>query len=89
MEFGEVYITRGVYEAICESLIFGLEVVEAFVRYQNLDWGDLCKEDIELNERALADGERILALYATTRGQIYIITEWDRSVTTILFTEEY
>ena len=89
MELGEVYITRGIDAAIQESLVFGLEVWQAFQRYLHMDWGDLCQEDLDQNVRALVNGERILALYATSRGRIYIITEWDRSVTTILFTDEY
>ena len=42
-----------------------------------------------MNDEALEIGERIVAKYETCEGDIFIITEWDRSVTTILFTHEY
>jgi hypothetical protein len=58
-------------------------------RYANGDWGDLWEEDRLANEAALIDGERIFARYNSKYGTIYIITEWDRSVTTILFADEY
>lgn len=89
MELGEIYMTRGIDDAIRENPGFEAEVRQAFLRYLNCDWGDLCQDDIDLNTQALATGERILALYTTSEGKIYIITEWDRSVTTILFTDEY
>jgi len=89
MELGEVYITRGIDIAIQESPVFEMEVWQSFLRYLHHDWGDLCGDDIILNTEALKAGERILALYKTSRGDIYIITEWDRSVTTILFIDEY
>ena len=42
-----------------------------------------------MNDNALKDGERIVAVYNIGDDKIYIITEWDRSVTTILFPSEY
>lgn len=53
--------------------------------------GDTCDEDKQVNEDSLRDGERLLAvyIYPETGEKIWIITEWDRSVTTILFPEEY
>jgi hypothetical protein len=66
------------------------EVVSSSIkRYANGDWGDLWEEDRLANEAALIDGERIFARYNSKYGTIYIITEWDRSVTTILFADEY
>lgn len=89
MQLGRVFITRGIADAIEENPLFGLEVQTAFLRYLAQDWGDLCKEDIDLNKEALKNGDRILGSYTTSKGKVYIITEWDRSVTTILFAEEY
>ena len=89
MQLGQLYMTAGIAAGIEESPKFGLEVQDAFFRYLVQDWGDLCQEDIELNEEALKIGERILASYKTSKGKLYIITEWDRSVTTILFADEY
>jgi hypothetical protein len=54
------------------------------------DWGDLCDEDKQANENALEQGERILSCYRLHEGQkIYIITEWDRSSTCVMLSEEY
>lgn len=48
------------------------------------------EEDKKKNDKAIASGEdRILASYKTSEGQIFIITEWDRSYTTIMFADEY
>ena len=50
------------------------------------DWGEeLCAEDQQANEDALHHGTRLLSCYRTPAGdRLYIITEWDRSMTTIL-----
>jgi hypothetical protein len=53
------------------------------------DWGELCTFDRHQNEIALRDGYRVLSSYETTAGRVWIITEADRSVTTILLPEEY
>ena len=47
------------------------------------------QEDIEANSEALRNGERLFAAYETSEGKIWIITEADRSATTILFPDEY
>ena len=54
------------------------------------DWGDTCEEDREQNDISVVEGKRILAVYKYNDDTtIWIITEWDRSVTTILFPHEY
>src|SRR5215213_10236719 len=53
------------------------------------DWGDLCPFDRRQNEIALREGLRIFSSYETPAGCCWIITEADRSVTTILLPEEY
>ena len=85
----KLVMTRGVHSKIKEDVDFAVGVLDAFERYQRCDWGDLCDEDNALNEQALKDGDRIFALYNIGKDKIYIITEWDRSVTTILLPEEY
>ena len=86
---GTVVMTRGISDTMEDNLKFFRDVATAFGRYENCDWGDLCEEDKALNEDALKYGNRLFAKYDTSEGHIYIITEWDRSVTTILFPEEY
>ena len=89
-KLGKLVMTRGVHSKIKEDVDFAIGVLDAFERYQRCDWGDLCSEDKAENEKAIRDGaERIFALYHIGTEKIYIITEWDRSVTTILFPEEY
>ena len=47
-------------------------------------------EDWEANEVGLAHGERLFSVYLSSRGQkFYVITEWDRSLTTILLPSDY
>jgi hypothetical protein len=58
-------------------------------RHATGDWGDLCAFDRRQNEIALRDGYRVLSSYEAPAGRVWIITEADRSVTTILLPEEY
>lgn len=90
-DLGTTVMTKAISDVINESAVFGLEVNKAFERYQNCDWSDMeFEEDKELNDRAVKNGsERIFATYNTSKGKIYIITEWDRSYTTILFPFDY
>lgn len=64
--------------------------VDGLARHAAGDWGDLCGEDRAANDRAVAVGARILSAYHTPEGvKLWIITEADRSATTILLPEEY
>jgi hypothetical protein len=59
-------------------------------RHRSGDWGDLCEEDKASNDEAVADDLRILSAYRLQDGvRIWVITEADRSATTILLPEEY
>lgn len=59
-------------------------------RHQVGDWGELCEEDKKENEFSLKNGFRILSAYRTRNDvKIWIITEADRSVTTLLLPHEY
>lgn len=90
MKLGQILQTRGIHEESKADPAFLKEVQTAFARYQQGDWGDLCADDKQMNDDAAANGDdRILAAYNTSKGKIYIITEWDRSATTILFANEY
>ena len=88
---GMTYLTRGVDEKMKVEEEFRKFVVKCLERYQNCDWGDLCDEDKQMNDSAITNGDdRVLAKYNyDDEISIYIITEWDRSVTTILFPDEY
>lgn len=90
-EMGDVVMTCGIAR-LCEEKgkKFTEAVHNSFRRYVRKDWGELDDEDIQMNDNAFKSGEdRIFASYETEFGKIWIITEWDRSVTTILLPEEY
>ena len=90
-EIGQIYKIRGITEREKINKAFQNEIAVIFQSYLLKDYGELPKEDIEANELAIKHiyNDRILARYKTSEGDIYIITEADRSATTILFTEEY
>lgn len=60
------------------------------MRHATGDWGDLCAADKQANDDALRHAARILSAYHLTDGtKVWIITEWDRSVTTLLLPSDY
>ncbi|MBE6724929.1 MAG: hypothetical protein E7576_07005 [Ruminococcaceae bacterium] len=94
-EIGKLLSTRGVADRMQEDRQFAYFVALSLGRYMNCDWGELTDEDKAQNDEAVASGEdRIFASYTRKTGdgeetKFWIITEWDRSVTTILFPDEY
>ena len=88
---GQVFITGGLKATIEQNEDARREVMRALSRYLSGDWGDLGDSDKELNNNAVADpgSDRILARYNLQCGDIYIITEWDRSYTTLLYCRDY
>jgi hypothetical protein len=65
------------------------EVMMALRRHASGDWGDLCPEDAMANDEALHEGGRLLSAYGNGQYRFWVITEADRSVTTILLPEDY
>lgn len=88
-KLGKLVMTRGVHSKIKEDVDFAVGVLDAFERYRRCDWSDLSENDQAENEHALKEGERIFAVYNIGDEKLWIITEWDRSVTTLLLAEEY
>lgn len=90
-ETGKTVFTTNMFNRVTEDIGFYNFVMESLEKYQNCDWGDTCEEDQEENNDAVKNGERILAVYIcpVTGESIWIITEWDRSITTVLFPDEY
>lgn len=86
-ELGQIVATPGALAALEQSN----ESEATFIRQHHIGiWGDDCEEDAAANEQALIDGERILSVYHTAKGEkLYVITEADRSSTCILLPEEY
>lgn len=77
--------------AALAALEAGGQTPQMFLRrHANGDWGELSAADIRANEDGLASGARLLSCYQTTAGaRIWIITEADRSATTLLLPTEY
>lgn len=89
-KLGQVVITRGANELVADSSKFAEFVLSCLKRHTAGDWGNLCKEDQEANDRALIEGDRLFSAYESEGlPKLWIITEADRSVTTILFPSEY
>lgn len=66
------------------------DILSGIRRHQAGDWGNLTDDDREANDTALTQGGRILSAYKATNGtKFWLITEADRSVTTILLPEDY
>lgn len=85
-----LYCTRGIKTKMEESGIFENQLDRCLEKYFNCEWGNLSEEDKEMNDSAFENGDdRILAMYKTVMGNIYIITEADQSATTVLFADEY
>jgi hypothetical protein len=84
---GKVVATPGAIEAMHAS---GQSPDFFLDRHVLGDWGIVGQEDWQLNDQALKDGERVLSAYQTLRGKkIWVITEADRSATTLLLPDEY
>lgn len=86
---GQVVATRGVAYEMEKDKEFERFVRRSFSRHATRDWGDLCEEDKAYNDYAVENGERVFSSYENGDTKIWIITEWDRSYTTILLPEEY
>jgi len=86
LPLGKVVATPGALQLLLEV---GDDPFDYLARHATGDWGDLCAFDRRQNEIALRSGERVFSSYGTPAGKVWIITEADRSVTTILLPEEY
>ena len=84
---GQIVATPG---AVDLMHAYPADVTDALARHSRGDWGDVGPEDARENERSLAQGWRLLSAYTTRAGvKAWIITEADRSATTLLLPEEY
>lgn len=84
---GQTVITPGALNAPAES---GQQPGDFLVKHLQGDWGELGGADRAANQEALEQGLRLLSACRTSKGQkLWIITEADRSATTLLLPEEY
>ena len=72
----------------CEQLD-AVAVAEGLRRHAAGEWGNVCKDDARGNELSLKEGSRLLSVYGTGERRFWIITEADRSVTTVLLPQDY
>ena len=92
---GQIVASRGVYNLSCQNPDFAEFVKKCLNRHVKGDWGNMDSEDKQANDRSLKEGTRLLSAYNDDRfpkhgiATIWIITEADRSSTTILFPDEY
>jgi hypothetical protein len=86
-DLGQVVATPGALAALEET---GQNAMDFLSRHVRGDWGELPKEDKDENQLSLERGFRLLSTYATLAGtRLWVITEADRRLTTILLPEEY
>jgi hypothetical protein len=82
---GQTVITRHALDALHPE-----DVKLCLARHAGGDWGDLCDDDRHENELALQQGRRLFSMYRDRAGQkFYVITEADRSATTVLLPDDY
>ncbi len=85
-EIGKTFATSGV-TSLAERL--EVDLAKFIWRHHCGDWGDLCQEDKQANEDAIEHGLRIVSSYKIAGKKIYVITEHDRSMTTVMLANEY
>lgn len=86
-ELGQVLATPGAIEAVANA---GAEMGTLLSRHVNGDWGVVDGDDKRANDRALKVGARLLSAYRLSDGtKVWVITESDRSATTVLLPDEY
>ncbi len=85
----QVVMTRGVANWAAEH---GFDLSKLVKRHFCGDWGAVCADDAQSNDESLANNDGALHSAFDISGlkeRIWVITEWDRSVTTVLFPHEY
>jgi hypothetical protein len=99
--FGMLVFTGAVNDCVADNPAFAKLVTLSLRRHMSGDWGDVSAEDKRENTRAAKEGDRLLSAYRLTDvtfttstrwpgdATVWIITEADRSVTTVLFPSEY
>lgn len=95
---GPTMLTSGVNSYIALITNFHLFIRQCLIKHKSCDWGDCCESDWKDNDASIEIGERIFSVYNLPEDfnkiinrdtKIWIITERDRSATTVLFPSEY
>jgi hypothetical protein len=91
-ELGQTVVTAAALDALGwqDGEEFPAAVKQMLDRHASHDWGDLGVHDCRMNDAAVRRGDdRVLSRYNLDAGAFYVITEWDRSVTTVLRVQDY
>ncbi len=84
---GRIFLTPAALQLLQAT---GIPFIDLLIRHIRGDWGDISESDRQQNELSLSAGLRLLSSYALPHGErIWIITEWDRTSTTILLPDDY
>ena len=86
LPLGRVVATPGAMGVIRTH---GLDVLALLHRHRAGDWGDVSEHDAQANDRSVEGGTRVLSAYETAGGKLWVITEADRSATTVLLPSDY
>lgn len=87
LPLGVIVMTPGAIDALAAA---GQDAPSLIARHARGDWGSVSTEDAIENDRAVIAGHRVLSRYVlANQARLWVITESDRSVTTILLPEEY
>ena len=86
LRLGQVVATPA---ALAHCELHGTDALQLIGRHCNGDWGDLGADDVAANVHAIQHDLRVLSAYSVCGAKLYVITEWDRSVTTLLMASEY
>jgi hypothetical protein len=81
---GQLVITREAASRLTPE-----EIADGIARHARRDWGDISRDDAAENELSVREGYRLLSAYGKGDRRFWIITEADRSVTTVLLPEDY
>ncbi len=82
---GNIYMTPGAYDKLT-----ALDMKQALFRHSQGDWGDVSADDWQENDFSVSRRLRILSAYIAENGtRFWVITEADRSMTTLLLPDEY
>lgn len=92
VELGQVVVTSNLWsqlDAEHEPEDILRETAKLLARHRSGDWGDTGAEDAAMNDQALINRTRLMSVYQLLGFRVWIITEADRSVTTVLLPEDY
>ena len=95
-KLGHVVITSGIRGVIRDDTPMKVFFEECLTGHSKGDWGNLCSDDKEMNDAAIESEKEgngytdsLMSVYRKNGLEYWFITEWDRSVTTILLPDEY